>query len=507
MAMLLRRKTLWLLPAIAAAIACTASLRALAEPEAKLSQEAPPPASIDSGAFRSPAQILLAPRHPGWEKMVEDRLIRVLVVSNRTHFFLDGARQRGIVADSLSELETLLNRELKLGARRLHLVAIPVRRDQLIPFLEEGRGDIAAANLTITPERLERVDFTVPSSKPLNAVVVTGPMSPLLSSLDDLAGKSVHVRRSSSFWPHLERLNQTLRSRGRSPMRLIAAHEYLETEDLLELTSSGVIPITVADAPLAGFWSDVLPDLVVRNDLVIAEAERIGWAIRKDAMGLKQRIDPWIESNREGRLLGNMLLKRYLHDNRWVKDPVDSAEQKRLAGIFELFQTYCERYDFDWLLVAAQGYQESGLRQETRSRAGAIGIMQVLPSTARDPAVGIEDIDQLEPNIHAGTRYLRHVVDTYFDEPGIDEQNRLLFAFAAYNAGPTRVRSLRRKAAAAGLDSTRWFQNVELMAAREIGRETVQYVANIYKYHVAFELTLEQTRERMGAQAALRESD
>jgi membrane-bound lytic murein transglycosylase MltF len=133
--------------------------------------------------------------------------------------------------------------------------------------------------------------------------------------------------------------------------------------------------------------------------------------------------------------------------------------------------------------------------------------MQVLPSTARDPAVGIEDIDQLEHNIHAGTRYLRHVVDTYFDESGIDEQNRLLFAFAAYNAGPARVRGLRRKAAAAGLDSTRWFQNVELMAAREIGRETVQYVANIYKYYVAFELTLEQTRERMSAQAALRESD
>jgi membrane-bound lytic murein transglycosylase MltF len=385
-----------------------------------------------------------------------------------------------------------------------------VARDELIPFLEQGRGDMAAANITITDERMARVDFSLPTSKPIDELIVTGPGAPHLASLDDLSGRAVHVRRSSSFWNSLEALNEDLVARGLRPVKLVAAHEYLETEDLLEMTSSGLIPITVADSHLADFWADVLPDLVVHRGLGLAQGRHIGWAIRKDASGLKERIDPWIAANREGRLLGNILLKRYLSQNRWVRQPyakngnLTPGEDERILVMLELFRQYGQRYDIDWLLVAAQGYQESGLDQSKRSPAGAIGVMQILRSTARDPAVGIESIDELEPNIHAGTRYLRHVMDTYFDGPDIDPQNRLLLSFAAYNAGPTRIRRLQRQAAAEGLDPSLWFRNVELVVAREVGRETVQYVANIYKYYVAFDLILAQMETRKQARAGRR---
>jgi membrane-bound lytic murein transglycosylase MltF len=127
--------------------------------------------------------------------------------------------------------------------------------------------------------------------------------------------------------------------------------------------------------------------------------------------------------------------------------------------------------------------------------------MQVMPATARDKAIGIPDIERLESNIHAGIKYNRWIADNYFNDPGIDERNRALFAFAGYNAGPNRIARLREKAAQAGLDPNVWFNNVEVIVAREVGREPVQYVANIYKYYLAYKLE-EAARERRSAAGA-----
>jgi len=137
-------------------------------------------------------------------------------------------------------------------------------------------------------------------------------------------------------------------------------------------------------------------------------------------------------------------------------------------------------------LLIAQGYQESRLDHSARSQAGAVGVMQLLPSTGAEMEVG--DITVLENNIHAGVRYLRWMIDRYYDEPQISETDRLLFALASYNAGPRRVRLLRNEAREMGLDPDTWFNNVEYVAAQRIGRETVEYVSNIYKYHIAFRL-------------------
>jgi len=153
-------------------------------------------------------------------------------------------------------------------------------------------------------------------------------------------------------------------------------------------------------------------------------------------------------------------------------------------------------------MLAAQGYQESRLDQSTKSPSGAIGVMQVMPTTGASLNVG--DIRQVDANIHAGTKYMRTMLDTYFSDAQLDDLNRNLFAFAAYNAGPTRIAQLRKEAAKRGLNPNVWFDNVERIAAEKIGRETVTYVSNIYKYYVAYTLALEQSADRERARETVK---
>jgi membrane-bound lytic murein transglycosylase MltF len=197
---------------------------------------------------------------------------------------------------------------------------------------------------------------------------------------------------------------------------------------------------------------------------------------------------------RKGTATGNILFKRYYADNRWMRNPAASEDYARFQATADVFRQYGDQYGFDWLMLAAQGYQESRIDQSVRSPAGAVGIMQLLPSTAADPSVGIQDIHEVENNIHAGARYLRFLVRQYLDDPAMDDFNRTLFAFAAYNAGPGNLQKIRHATAALGLDPNVWFGNAEIGAAKVIGRETPTYVANIAKYYYAYRLIEERRR-------------
>lgn len=422
----------------------------------------------------------------GWDEIVERGYVRALVTPSRTHYFLDGATQRGLTYEGLREFEAFLNRRLGRGTLAVRVLIIPVHRDELLPALERGLGDLAAANLTVTPERLERVDFAAPFADNVRELVVTGPSGPALHTLDDLAGVEVYVRRSSSFWASLEALSADFAARGLEPVKIEPAEEFLETEDLLEMVSAGVLPATVADEHIARFWGGVLDHLTVHDGFPIREGGAIAWAVRKDAPGLTEVVGEFARKFRVGTLTTNVLLGRYLRDNAWVRNPVAAGDWKRFEATVGLFRTYGERYGFDHLMLTALAYQESKLDQSVKSSAGAVGVMQIKPETAADPNVGIPDIHRLEDNIHAGARYLDFLRDRYFSDPRIPQLDRHLLTFAAYNAGPARVAKLRAEAAEMGLDPNRWFGNVEVVAARRIGAETVQYVANIAKYYVAY---------------------
>jgi len=427
--------------------------------------------------------------------MAKRRVIRVLVPYSKTLYFIDlGGAQRGISYELMRAFEDDLNKKMKTGNLQIDLHFIPTARDQLIPALLDGRGDIIAANLTITPERQKKIDFIVPLADHVTEVAVTGPTGPELKSVDDLAGRSVFVRKSTSYFESLTALNASFKERGLPEMEIHEAPGHFEAEDVLEMANAGLAPLVFADLYLANFWKQVFPNITVHDDVAIREDGEIAFAIRKDSPKFKAALDPFMEAHRVGTTFGNVVLKKYLKSVKWVKNAAADAERAKLKQLIDTFRKYGEQYNLDYILMAAQGYQESRLDQSVKSRVGAVGIMQVMPDTGKE--LGVGDIRQVEPNIHAGVKYVRFMIDHYYADEPMDAENKVLFAFAAYNAGPGRVRSLRREADARGLDPNQWFDNVEYVAADRVGRETVQYVRNIYKYYVAYKLLGEQLELR-----------
>jgi membrane-bound lytic murein transglycosylase MltF len=463
---------------------------------------APSPASVSVSA----AEPAAAPtRLPTWTgdlpALIEKRVVRMLVVYSKTFYFIDQGQQRGITYDFGMELEKALNAGNKDRTRPIRVVFIPVTRDQLLPTLAAGGGDIATGALTITPERLKTVDFTVPGVDDVEEILVTSLDAPVPASVEGLSGRKIYVRRSSAYYEALVDLNKRLATLGKPPVDIVLAEETLEDEDILEMVNAGLVDATVVDSYVADFWKDVFLRIRPQPAIKLREHAQIAWAIRKGSPELKKTLDAFVAKNRMGTMTGNVILKRYLQNTRWVRGATQTEDMKRFTALTEFFKKYATQYDFDWLLLVAQGYQESGLDQKIRSPVGAVGVMQVMPTTAKDKNVAIPDIHKVEPNIHAGVKYLRFLVNQYFDEPGIDRMNRHLFAFAAYNAGPNRIQRLRQQAAQEGLDPNKWFNNVELVVAKDVGRETVQYVSNIFKYYVAYKLTIERAQQRDQAKA------
>jgi membrane-bound lytic murein transglycosylase MltF len=427
--------------------------------------------------------------------MIDRRVIRVLTVNSKTSYFVDKGVQRGIAVDYLRIFENELNKKLaadnKLKDKNLkvRVVFIPVRRDQLLPALAAGKGDIAAANLTITPERQKQVDFSGAGLSNVSEVVVTAPTSPKVASLDDLSGKDVFVRKSSSYYESLAALNKRLAGDKKPPVTIKEAPETLEDEDLLEMLNAGLIPLTVVDKHIADFWKQIFPQLTVHENVAVRTGGEIAWALRKGTPQLKATVDDFATRNKVGTSTGNQVLTRYLKSVKYVSNAAAEEERKKFQALIQYFRKYGDQYDVDWVLMAAQGYQESQLDQKAQSPVGAIGVMQVMPATGKEMKVG--DVTDTEANIHAGIKYMRFMINQYYDKEPMTKLDKALFAFASYNSGPGRVRQLRQEAAKRGLDPNVWFQNVEYVAAEKIGQETVTYVSNIYKYYIAYRLVLE----------------
>jgi len=434
--------------------------------------------------------------------MEERRVVRVLTVYGVGRFYLEDGIEQGLVAEFMSMFEDFLNERMGREHLRVHVVIVPVARDQLIPALLAGRGDLVAAGLTITESRAQQVDFTRPTSKPVREILVTGPTAPPIETVEDLAGETVHVRFSSSYRGSLEALNEELAAKNLAPVRIEPISELLEDDDLIEMVNGGLLPWAVVDDYKPQLWNSVFTSIEVRDDIVLREGDRLAWAIRPDSPQLMAAANEFLRDHSEGTLMGNILRNRYIRDFDYAAHALNKEDYQRFEDLVGLFENYGEDYGIEHLLAAAQGYQESRLDQSARSAAGAVGIMQLLPSTAADPNVGIPDITTEEPNIHAGIKYLSFLRERYFSDPDISQLNQQTLALAAYNAGPARVRSLRAKAAAEGYDPNVWFDNVEVIAAREIGRETVQYVANIYKYYLGYRLAAMQQSRRAEARDA-----
>ncbi|QVQ28208.1 transglycosylase SLT domain-containing protein [Achromobacter deleyi] len=423
--------------------------------------------------------------------MIQRRQVRVLVPYNKALYFLDkGGTQRGIIADMMTAFENDLNAQLKNKNIRVYVVFLPTSRERLIPDLLAGKGDIAAANLTITDERKKLVDFSTPLATGVREIIVASPGAPELKSLDDLAGQELFINPASSYYASVKNLNADLQARGLKPAIIRDAPGIFETDDILEMASADLIKYTVADRYLAVFWKQIFPQIRVYENLEVDAGNDIAFAFRKDSPKLAATLNPFIVKNRIGTSSGNQQLTKYLKSVKWVKSATDPDEIDKFHRLADFFRKYGDQYNIDWLLMMAQGYQESRLDQNAKSSVGAVGVMQIMPATGKDLKVG--DIRREEYNIHGGVKYIRFMIDQYYAKEPMTDLNKGLFAFAAYNAGPGRINQLRKEAAAKGLDPNVWFDNVERVAAERIGRETVQYVSNIYKYYIAYSLVRAQ---------------
>jgi len=455
-----------------------------------------------SPAAQSQAQLSLKvrPWTGDFNAMLDRRIIRFLVPYSRTLYFVDNGQERGLSAELARDFERYINTKYasQLGNRPLTIALIPTTRDKLLPNLLAGLGDISAGNITATDERLKIVDFIAPRDrKPVRELVVTGPSAPPLATIDDLAGKEVYTRASTSYYESLQALNARFVKAGKPPIRIRLLPDALEDEDKMEMVNAGLIGVVIVDDWMAHLWAQVLPRIKVHDNLAINSGGYIGWAIRKNSPELQAVLNEFYVDFVKRQGVADYRLAQYMKQIKQIANNSGSMERKRFEQTLALFQKFGSQYGFDPLMLVAQGFQESQLNQNARSHTGAIGIMQLLPATGKEMDVG--NISTAESNIHAGAKYMDQLISKYFSDAHFEATDRSLFAFASYNAGPENIAKMRKEAASRGLNPDKWFNNVEVVVAEKIGAETTTYVRNIYKYYAAYKLIVEAQAARKKA--------
>ena len=461
-----------------------------------------PPLAYESGLPEALRAMIGSPFTGDLDEMEARRMIRVGVAFNRTHYFVDRGTQRGLTFAYVKRFEEHLNAERKTRNFRIHVVVVPMQRDLLLRALTAGQIDAVAAQKTITQERQQIVDFSVPYRRNVSEVVVTAPGLPAVKAAEDLSGHEVFVRRSSSYAESLRSLNQQLERDGRPPVTILDAPENLEDDDILEMVNAGLIDITVVDDYLAEFWSQIFTGMNVHKTATVRTGGELALAFRKNSPKLEAEVNQFIRRHAMGTEFGNVIARRYVQNPTIARRATTGADRKKFLALMDTFKKYGDQYSLDYLLMMAKGYQESRLNQSVRSRVGAIGIMQLMPATGKSLNVG--DIRQVEPNVHGGVKYTRKLMDEYLGNEPLDDLNKGFFTLASYNAGPSRIRQLRREAARRDLDPNVWFGQVERIASERIGRETVSYVSNIYKYYIAYRLVAEEEQRRAAQRAQLK---
>ena len=433
----------------------------------------------------------------------QHRTVRIGVPYSKTFFYSVKGAEYGITYDTGTAFQAYLNTKYQQKNKnvKVHVFFVVTPRDKAVAYLNSGIVDVLAGGLTITPERQTLVDFSDAIFKDVDEIVVTGPSARKMSSMDDLSGKEVFVRKTSAYWEHLQSLNERLQKDKKDPVTITAVPDDLADEDILEMVNAGLLQTTVVAEWTAKLWSKLLPKIQVHSDIVISPSVGYAWAVRKNSPQLLGTINEFLKTHRQGTQFGSQLVNKYVASTYMLKQATSRESMKRFDQTAQIFRKYSDKYGADYLLMMAEGFQESALNQQVKSKVGAIGVMQLMPATGKEMNVG--DITQEEANIHAGIKYFNATEDRLYAKEPMDDVNKVLFTFAAYNCGPARVKQLRAEAAEKGLDPNVWLNNVEFIAAARVGQETVNYVSNIYKYYVAYKLVALQEEQRRKALEAV----
>jgi membrane-bound lytic murein transglycosylase MltF len=461
-------------------------------PAAKAAAPPPAGAGVSADAKGRALDIRTRAQKIDFDAMLERRSIKFYLPYSRSLYFIDKGRERGISADVIREFERWVNRKYakQLGKRPFTAFVVVATRDKLLADLQSGHADVAVGNVKVIDQLLKEVDFAgLDQNITTTEILVTGPASPTIGSIGDLSGKTVHLREYSSQYLSLKALNERFRKEGKPEAKAVFVPNALEDEDLLEMLNAGLLQAVITDDWRAKMWAQVLPKVTVREDIQLRPKTQMGWGIRKNSPKLMAELNEFHAeyAKKQGGIPA--LQRQYMSRIKAMKNATATEDHKRYLQLIEIFEKYGKQYNFEPMMLAAQGYQESTLNQDAKSPVGAIGVMQVMPATGAELKVG--DIHKAEPNIHAGAKYMDQLMTRYFKDAKFDEQNRTLFAFASYNAGPGNIARMRKETEKRGLDPNQWFNNVEIVTAEKIGIETTTYVRNIFKYYVAYKLAVQ----------------
>ena len=433
-------------------------------------------------------QQLIIHSQPSFEDLpmlLKKRTIKVLVVNHPAYYFIYQSRPRGLAYDMMREYEKHLNnKHFKDTKLKLNILFIPVPSSQIINLLEQGYGDIAIGPLMTPLRQQNQVTHTEPIYKDHQLLLVSHQSTTEYKDVKQLSGKEVWIRRNSIYHQQLQHINQQLFHLNKPPIYINIVTDELEDLDMLDMVDNNKIFMTMISTHSLRLWKRLYKNITVHTELAVGSRIPSTWAVRNQTPKLTTSLNQFINKHKKGTKIGNILHRRYLVRHPWLKKIIHQQFEQRYLETEQIIKKYAKQYQFDWQLILAQAYQESRLNQKAISHRGAVGVMQVLPSTANEPYINIKNINKMDSNIHAGVKYLHFMQQRYFNHDKITQFDALLLSFAAYNAGPTKLIRLRKRALKEGLNPNIWFNHVEKIAAEVIGRETVDYVNNIYKFYI-----------------------
>lgn len=420
-------------------------------------------------------------------QLLKKRAIKVLVVNHPAYYFIYQSRPRGLAYDMMREYEKHLNnKHFKDTKLKFNVLFIPVPSSQIVNLLEQGYGDIAIGPLMIPQRQQNQVTHTEPIYIDHQLLLVSHRSTNAYTDIEQLSGKEIWIRSNSIYHPQLQQLNKQLQQLNKPPITINIVADELEDFELLDMVDNKQIFMTMTSNHSLHLWKRLYKNIQAHPNLAIGNRFHSTWAVRNHAPELTRSLNEFISKHKKGTKIGNILHRRYLVRNPWLKKVIHQQFENRYLETEKIIKKYAKQYQFDWQIILAQAYQESRLNQKSISHRGAVGVMQVLPSTAKEPYINIKNINKIDGNIHAGVKYLHFVQQRYFSHDKISKLDSILFSFAAYNAGPAKLRRLRKRAQQKGLDPNVWFNHVEKIAAEVIGRETVDYVNNIYKFYITY---------------------
>lgn len=316
-------------------------------------------------------------------------------------------------------------------------------------------------------------------------VIVSNQNQAKIINLLDLSGKTVCVDRFTQTTA-LDEANQALQKSGKNAIHIYQDQLVLSDEDLLQMVNGGLIDyIWVADWR-AELWKPLLPNISIHQETAVKGGSPGDVIVSKINADLAKDLLEFAASSYLEAALRDYRQKTFSHERFALKSPLTKTELNRFESMKKYFHRYGHENQLDPLFLAGLGFQESLLNQGAISSYGAVGVMQLLPNTGASMNVG--NIYELEPNIHAGAKYINSLLQVMSLERTLPEAERGFFAVAAYNSGANNVRKARELAVKLGLDPNKWFLNVEMASAQLLGLETFLYVRNVYKYYVTYDV-------------------